>query len=128
MDFSSIYPEHNCKRFLLAVIAVLDWQTNPYISIGFLCLFPILLVAGFLPPWQITLGALLCTVLQEPFSERPSQEAVTRLLTASTGFVGAGFFVLNHSEPPGDVGTFERGKNLKWAPLNWGTPWARIFR
>jgi signal transduction histidine kinase len=42
-----------------------DWQTKPFISIGFLYLFPILLVAGFLPRWQMILVALACAVLQE---------------------------------------------------------------
>jgi two-component system sensor kinase FixL len=99
MEFSSIYSAENRKRFLIAAailivaIAVIDWRTKPYISIGFLYLFPILLVAGFLPRWQITLVALVCAVLQELFSELPSNEAVTRLLMASTGFVGTGLFV-----------------------------------
>jgi two-component system sensor kinase FixL len=99
MEFSSIYSEGNRNRFLaaaailIAVIAVVDWQTKPFISIGFLYLFPILLVAGFLPRWQITLVALVCAVLQELFSELPSNEAVTRLLMASAGFVGTGLFV-----------------------------------
>ena len=99
MEFSSIYSEDNRKRFLVAaailivVIAVVDWQTKPFISIGFLYLFPILLVAGFLPRWQMTLVALVCAVLQELFSELPSNEAITRLLMASAGFVGTGLFV-----------------------------------
>jgi len=99
MEFSSIYSEDNRKRFLIAaviliaVIAVIDWQTKPFISIGFLYLFPIMLVAGFLPRWQITLVALVCAVLQELFSELPSNEAITRLLMASAGFVGTGLFV-----------------------------------
>jgi two-component system sensor kinase FixL len=99
MDFSSIYSDGNRKRFLVAAailivaIAVVDWQTKPFISIGFLYLFPILLVAGFLPRWQMTLVALVCAVLQELFSELPSNEAITRLLMASAGFVGTGLFV-----------------------------------
>jgi two-component system, LuxR family, sensor kinase FixL len=99
MEFSSIYSEDNRKRFLVAagiliiVIAVVDWQTKPFISIGFLYLFPILLVAGFLPRWQIVFVALICAVLQELFSELPSNEGITRLLMASAGFVGTGLFV-----------------------------------
>jgi two-component system sensor kinase FixL len=99
MDFSSIYSEGNRTRFLgaaailIVAIAVVDWQTKPFISIGFLYLFPILLVAGFLPRWQMTLVALVCAVLQELFSELPSNEAITRLLMASAGFVGTGLFV-----------------------------------
>jgi two-component system sensor kinase FixL len=99
MELSSIYSNDNRKRFLVAAaililaIAIVDWRTKPYISIGFLYLFPILLVAGFLRRWQITLVALTCAVLQELFSELPSNEAVTRLLMASAGFVATGLFV-----------------------------------
>src|ERR1700678_51059 len=99
MKFSSIYTEDNRKRFLIAaaalivLIAAIDWWTKPYISIGFLYLFPILLVAGFLPRWQVIFVALVCAVLQELFSELPSNEAITRLLMASAGFVGTGLFV-----------------------------------
>jgi len=99
MQFLSIYSKENRNRFLvvaailIVVIAVVDWQTKPFISIGFLYLFPILLIAGFLPRWQIILVALVCAVLQELFSELPSSEAIYRLLMASTGFVGTGLFV-----------------------------------
>jgi two-component system, LuxR family, sensor kinase FixL len=99
MEFSSIYSERNRRRFLMAAailivgIAVVDWQTKPFISIGFLYLFPILLVAGFLPRSQMILVALVCAVLQELFSELPSSEAIYRLLMASAGFIGTGLFV-----------------------------------
>jgi hypothetical protein len=99
MELSAIYSERNRKRFLVAAvvfvvaIAVIDWQTKPFISIGFLYLFPILLVAGFLPRWQTILLALVCAVLQELFSELPSAEAIYRLVMASAGFAGTGLFV-----------------------------------
>jgi two-component system, LuxR family, sensor kinase FixL len=99
MEFSSIYSLKNRTTFLIAaallivVIATIDWLTKPYISIGFLYLFPIMLIAGFLPRWQIVVVALACAVLQELFSELPSSEAITRLLMASAGFVGTGLFV-----------------------------------
>jgi two-component system, LuxR family, sensor kinase FixL len=99
MEFSSIYLRENraplliIAALLIAVIAIVDWLTKPYISIGFLYLFPIMLVAGFLRRWQIIIVALVCAVLQELFSELPSSEAITRLLMASVGFVGTGLFV-----------------------------------
>jgi len=99
MEFSSIYAETNRRLFLttaailVIAIAVIDWQTKPFISIGFLYLFPILLVAGFLSWWQIILVALVCSVLQELFSELPSSEAVYRLVMAFVGFSGTGLFV-----------------------------------
>lgn len=99
MKFSSIYSEANRRRFLIAAaiavlaIAVIDWQTKPFISIGFLYLFPILLVAGFLSWWQIVLLALVCSILQELFSELPGSEAIYRLVMAFAGFSGTGLFV-----------------------------------
>ena len=99
MEFSTIYSGKNRTPFLIAaalviaLIATIDWLTKPYISIGFLYLFPIMLIAGFLARWQIVLVALVCAVLQELFSELPSGEAITRLLMASAGFVGTGLFV-----------------------------------
>ena len=99
MEFSSIYSRKNRLPFLIAgavliaLIATVDWLTKPYISIGFLYLFPIMLIAGFLPRWQIVVIALGCAVLQELFSELPSGEAITRLLMASAGFVGTGLFI-----------------------------------
>ncbi len=99
MELSSIYARKNrtpflfTAAFLILFIAAIDWLTKPYISIGFLYLFPIMLIAGFLPRWQIVVVALVCAVLQELFSELPSSEAITRLLMASTGFVGTALFV-----------------------------------
>ncbi len=99
MELSSIYSRKNRTSFLIGaailivLIATIDWLTKPYISIGFLYLFPIMLIAGFLPRWQITVVALVCAVLQEVFSNLPSNEAITRLLMASAGFVGTSLFV-----------------------------------
>ena len=99
MELFSIYSRKNRALFLVAaallivLIATIDWLTKPYISIGFLYLFPIMLIAGFLPRWQITVVALVCAVLQEVFSNLPSNEAITRLVMASAGFVGTGLFV-----------------------------------
>jgi two-component system sensor kinase FixL len=99
MELFSIYSRRHRIPFIIAaallivLIATIDWLTKPYISIGFLYLFPIMLIAGFLPRWQIVAVALACAVLQELFSELPSGEAITRLLMASTGFVGTGLFV-----------------------------------
>jgi two-component system, LuxR family, sensor kinase FixL len=99
MGFSSIYSEANRPRFMVAAamltvaIAAIDWQTTPFISIGFLYLFPILLVAGFLTRWQILFMALGCSILQELFSELPPADATYRMLMGFAGFSGTGLFV-----------------------------------
>ena len=45
---------------IIVAIATVDWLTKPYLSLGFLYLFPIVLLAGFLPRWAIPpLGVVL---------------------------------------------------------------------
>ncbi|HXZ33652.1 MAG TPA: ATP-binding protein [Terriglobales bacterium] len=78
---------------LIAAIATVDWATKPYISLGFLYLFPIMILGGFLSRTQIIGVALVCAFLQEAFSNLPENEAVIRLLFSSAGFVGTGLFV-----------------------------------
>jgi two-component system sensor kinase FixL len=99
MDLLLIYTRAD-RRFLLiaatlliAAIGFTDWFTKPYISIGFLYLFPIMLVSGILSRWQIVCLAFLCSVLQELFSNLPSSEAIVRLILSSAGFAGTGLFV-----------------------------------
>ncbi|MGA3210024.1 MAG: ATP-binding protein [Terriglobales bacterium] len=98
-DLLSIYAPANRNRlilvagFLIAAIAVVDWATKPYFSLGFLYLFPIMMVGGFLSRTQIVGVALACAVLQEAFSNLPENEAVIRLLFSSAGFVGTGLFI-----------------------------------
>jgi PAS domain S-box-containing protein len=81
------------SSFLIALIAVVDWLTKPYISLGFLYLFPIMIMGGFLSRTQTVAVALICTVLQEAFSNLPPNEAIVRMVLSSAGFVGTGFFV-----------------------------------
>jgi two-component system sensor kinase FixL len=98
-DLLSIYAPANRTKlivvggFLIAAIAAVDWATKPYISLGFLYLFPIMMVGGFLSRTQIVGVALVCAVLQEAFSNLPENEAVVRLLLSSAGFVGTGLFI-----------------------------------
>jgi two-component system, LuxR family, sensor kinase FixL len=98
-DPLSIYAPANRARLivvaglLISAIAVVDWATKPYISLGFLYLFPIMILGGFLSRTQILGVALVCAVLQEAFSNLPENEAVVRLLFSSAGFVGTGLFI-----------------------------------
>jgi two-component system, LuxR family, sensor kinase FixL len=98
-DPLSIYAPANRAKliavagFLIAAIALVDWATKPYISLGFLYLFPIMMVGGFLSRTQIVGVAVVCAFLQEAFSNLPENEAVVRLLLSSAGFVGTGLFI-----------------------------------
>jgi two-component system sensor kinase FixL len=98
-DLLSIYAPANRTKLivvaglLVTAIALVDWATKPYISLGFLYLFPIMILGGFLSRVQIVEVALVCAVLQEAFSNLPENEAVVRLLLSSAGFVGTGLFI-----------------------------------
>jgi two-component system, LuxR family, sensor kinase FixL len=99
LEILAIYSESNRRRNLLfaaaliVAIAIVDWRTKPYISLGFLYLFPIMLVAGFLSRWQIVGVSLLCSALQEVFSELPTSAAAPRLIMVTVGYIGTGLFV-----------------------------------
>jgi signal transduction histidine kinase len=95
----SIYAPEN-RRWLLALAAVLvvaialvDWWTEPYISLGFLYLFPIMIAGGLLSRTKIVTLAFLCALLQEEFSNLPPGEVIPRLVLSSAGFIGTGLFI-----------------------------------
>lgn len=98
-DLLSIYAPANRTRMLIlsalliAAIAVVDWAVKQYISLGFLYLFPIIILGGFLSRSQIVILALLCAGFAEAFGDLPESEAVVRLILSSAGFVGTGLFV-----------------------------------
>jgi two-component system, LuxR family, sensor kinase FixL len=76
---------------IMLAVAVVDWWTKPFVSLGFLYLFPIMLVAGFLPRWMIAVLGASCAVLAELFSSlNPS---FTRLSLEALALAGCGLFV-----------------------------------
>ena len=99
MDFFEIYSRANRKHLLLAavgvtlVVAIVDWYTRPFISIGFLYLFPIMLISGVLKRWQIVAASAFCTALQELYSNLPLDYAIPRLVFSWLGFAGTGLFL-----------------------------------
>ena len=98
-DLPSIYaPANRTKLLVIAgllvtAIAVIDWLIEPYVSLGFLYLFPVMIVGGYLSRKQIIGVALVCALLQEAFSDLPEQEALVRLVFSSAGFIGTGLFI-----------------------------------
>jgi PAS domain S-box-containing protein len=77
---------------IVALIAIVDWWTKPYVSLGFLYLFPIMLAAAYLPRWAVALLGIGCAWLAEAFSSlAPSPLRLTLEFLALTGcglFVG----------------------------------------
>lgn len=76
---------------IILVLAIVDWWTKPYVSIGFLYLFPIMLAAGFLPRWALALLGLACAVLSALFSSLDM--SYTRLGFETLALAGCGLFV-----------------------------------
>lgn len=99
MDLLVIYSRTNRKILLLTALlltclfASVDWYTKPYISIGFLYLFPMMLISGILRRWQIVFIALAYATLQEFFSNLPLESAIARLILSWAGFAGTGLFL-----------------------------------
>jgi len=76
---------------LILMVAAIDWWTKPYVSLGFLYLFPIMFAAAFLPRWLIGLLGVACAVLAELFSSL--EPSFIRLTFESLALAGCGLFV-----------------------------------
>jgi|SRR5580658_65337 two-component system sensor kinase FixL len=79
------------SALLVTVIALADWATKPYVSLGFLYLFPILIAAAFLPRWMLILGGVGCAYLSARFSNL--QLSSVRMGFEALALIGCGLFV-----------------------------------
>lgn len=77
----------------IVVIAVVDWWTKLYVSLGLLYFFPVMLIAGFLPRWMVAVVAVGCAILSEIFSSLPPEGAYIRLTFETLAITGCGLFV-----------------------------------
>jgi two-component system sensor kinase FixL len=75
---------------LIVIVAVVDWWTKPYVSLGFLYLFPIILAAAFLPRWAVASLGVGCAVLAEVFSSL--EPSLVRLAFVTLALAGCGLF------------------------------------
>jgi two-component system sensor kinase FixL len=77
------------------VIAVVDWRIEGNVPLGFLYLFPMLLVGSVLNRWQIGIAAAVCTLLTELFDSFnwPSLVAIPRDILIFAAFLCMGLFV-----------------------------------
>lgn len=80
---------------MIALIAFVDWRVEGNIPLGFLYLFPMLLVGSVLKRWQIAGVAALCTFLAEMFDsyEWFPSVGVPRDILVFAAFLGMGLFV-----------------------------------
>ena len=80
---------------MIALIAIADWRIEGNIPIGFLYLFPMLLLGSVLTRWQIACAALLCSFLAETFDSYQwlPESGVPRDIMVFSAFFGMGIFV-----------------------------------
>jgi DNA-binding CsgD family transcriptional regulator len=76
---------------IIAIVALVDWRTNAYVSLGFLYLFPIIFVSAFVPRWVVVVLAIGCAILAEIFSSL--EPSVVRLSFEALALAGSGLFV-----------------------------------
>src|SRR5580704_1268466 len=80
---------------MIGVIAFVDWRVEKDLPLGFLYLFPMLLVGSVLNRWQIVAVAACCTFLTELFDSfewRP-EAGIPRDILIFAAFAGMGLFV-----------------------------------
>lgn len=80
---------------LIAAVALLDWRVVGQIPLGFLYLVPMLMVGSVLEPAQISVVAVLCTILAEIFDDLKwnLRAGTSRDVLYFAAFLGAGLFV-----------------------------------
>jgi PAS domain S-box-containing protein len=99
MDLLAIYSRANQKILLISaagltcLIAIVDWYTKKFISLGFLYLFPMMLVSGILKRWQIVAASVVCAILQEFYGDLPFENGILRIIFSFIGFAGTGLFM-----------------------------------
>jgi len=80
---------------MTAAIAIVDWRIEGNIPLGFLYLFPMLLVGSVLTRWQIAASAAVCTLLTELFDSFDwySPAGIPRDILIFAAFFCMGLFV-----------------------------------
>jgi len=75
---------------VVLAIALVDWWTKPYFSLGFLYLFPIMMAAAYLPRWAIVLLGIGCGLLSERFSNLDPADFYIRFGFEALALCGCG--------------------------------------
>ena len=77
---------------LIAAIAITDWRVEINATLGFLYIFPMVLLGTALSWWQVILAALFCTFLSDrldpfPMEMEPARDGLIFLTLAVTGLL-----------------------------------------
>jgi PAS domain S-box-containing protein len=96
-SLEQLWEERNRTRILaissaiILIVATVDWWTKPYVSLGFLYLFPIMLASAYVPRWFVALLGFACAGLAEVFSSL--DQSFVRLGFETLALAGCGLFV-----------------------------------
>ena len=77
---------------LIALIAIIDWRVEIDATLGFLYIFPMMLLGTVLGWWQLVLAALFCTLLSDrldpfPMEMESARDVLIFLTLAVTGLL-----------------------------------------
>jgi len=102
---------------MAASIAAVDWRIEGNIPLGFLYLFPMLLVGSVLSRWQIAVAAVICTFLTEVFDSFDwlSATGIPRDILIFAAFFCMGLFVYEviHSRQAALLHTQEMEREIR---------------
>ena len=88
-------PPSRTLRVLIALIAISDWRMEINATLGFLYIFPMMLLGTVLNWWQLVPAALFCTFLSDrldpfPMEMESARDVLIFLTLAVTGFLSLG--------------------------------------
>src|SRR5437764_742358 len=77
---------------LIAAIAITDWRVEFNATLGFLYIFPMVLLGTVLGWWQLLLAGIFCTILSDrldpfPMDSQYARDALISLTLLTTGFL-----------------------------------------
>ena len=80
---------------LIALIAVCDWRIEINVTLGFLYIFPLMLLGTVFSWWQLILAAAFCTFLSDrldpfPMEMESARDILIFLTLATTGLLSSG--------------------------------------
>ena len=83
---------HAYAAALIAIIAICDWRLEFNATLGFLYMFPLVLLGTALNWWQLILAALFCTVLSDrldpfPADMEQARDVLIFMTLATTGLL-----------------------------------------
>jgi two-component system, LuxR family, sensor kinase FixL len=81
-----------CAIVLIAIVAITDWRAEINATLGFLYIFPMVLLGTVLSRWQLVLAAVFCTFLSDrldpfPMEMEEARDVLIFLTLAVTGLL-----------------------------------------